>query len=310
MGGAGSAWIKPKKRDGLRPAMLAAVPHPMFLRPGQRFAPRRASGRRGSVTVRIMRAAAEDERVLAQREDDDQTTVRLSAARLLAARADSHGLHYRFLGHVPGRRYRTHAVVVSADAHWARVVCPEWHPKLAIAVAVGGLPPEARHAGAWVRGVADLGAGQPGHVQLRELAPPEAGFDPGRYHPVAGGHDDGTAPPTPRRDAGDGDVVLFLGAAELAAMQAGRGIYLTGNPPPATAGARVYAHHDGAVRGWCELVRKRRLPNGVRLELAGDWHAVTVPVSPERPRSGVADGAHGHQRWVARGWPRAAEQPA
>jgi hypothetical protein len=184
MAGSGSAWIKPKKRQGLRAAAITQVPHPTAVRPGQRYFPL-DSRARNAVTLRVVGVRARPGRCEARREDASARLVLVDRARLLKVDDVGAGVHYRFVGYASRVGYRTHACVVAVDDEWARLVCPEWHPAMAITVATGGLPPALREPGAWVACKGDLGATAPAKTGLRDFVAPASGFDPTSLHPVA-----------------------------------------------------------------------------------------------------------------------------
>jgi len=296
MGASGSAWIKPKKRQGLRAAAITDVPHPRSVRTGQRYFPLDARAR-NPVTVRVVRTGRGG--CEARREDTGARIVRLDEARLLAAGADGAGIHYRFVGYAPRTGYRTHACVVAVVDGWARLLCPEWHPAVPITVAAGGIPPALRGAGSWVTCKANLGATAAAGTGLHAFTAPAAGFDPSALHPVA------VADHAPEltADARTEDVVLFLSGADAAAAIAGdRGVYVTGHAPPVGAGRRAYLCVDGAVTGWRAVAGTRPLPNGTRIVLGGPWHPVAVGVRPSLPAASVSAGRFGRQLWTTRTW--------
>ncbi len=305
MGASGSAWIKPKKRQGLRADAITDVPHPRAVRPGQRYFPLdpRSNSR---VTVCVTRAS---ESCQARREDVKRALVRVTAKRLLATREDGSGRHYRFVGFA-ARSYQTHVAVVDVAGSWVRVVCPEWHPGLAITVAAGAVDPAHRTPGSWLACRADLAADSPSRVQPRGFTLPAAGFDPDRYHPLA--LDAEAAEPLfvapPETGPGCGDVVLFVSESELDEAVRGTGVYMTGHPPPALAGGRAYLHTGGRVIGWRSAGGEQRLPNGMRLLLEGGLHPIEAPATPSLPASGVMGGEHGRQLWQWRTWSREQER--
>jgi hypothetical protein len=300
--GSGSAWTKPRKRTGLRPAQLADRPHPSFVRTGQRYFPLHRSGK-NRVTIKIGRPAPGGAWDGAR---DDGHRVRVTAARLLAADEDGRGRYYRFVGYAP-RRYDTHAIVIGADATWTRLVLPEWHPSLTVTVSTGTVPPSARALGAWLRCSANLGAERAAHLEVDRILPPGAGFDPARYPPVT------AEPPVdapvfapPAAGPGCGDIVLFASAAEAEALagDAPTDVYVTGHPPPIVAGARVYVHASGQVRGWRRLTARRPRPNGTTLSVDGSWQPCVMTESLDPLAGGIAAGEHGRQRWAWRSWAR------
>jgi hypothetical protein len=303
---AGGGRYAPKTRRGLRPDALREVPHPRFVRAGQRYFPlvRRGATRYAMTILRVHEANGRCE---ARRDDDDRTVVRVSVARLLATTADGSGRHYRFLGHVAGRRYATLACFVREQGAWAYVICPEWHPRLQVAVNLSEVPWARRKPGTWMHCEADLGAATAAQLEVSRMSVRPVGHEPARVPqpalelsavPVAA-----PAPAPPRLGEGCGDVVLLTSGRQFEEAAAGS-VYVTGHPPPVRPGARLYLHAAGAVRAWREVARVRKLPSGVRIELGGPWIEVDVAARVERPVSGVAGGSHGTQQWVWRSWPR------
>jgi hypothetical protein len=181
MGASGSAWIKPKKRQGLRSEQMRNIPHPVAVRPGQRYFPL-STRQRTRVTLRVTRVAGDT--CEARREDTDGRTVRIPVERLLATDAHGAARFYRFIGFAPGRRYQTHAWVVAIGAPWAQLICPEWHPRLPISIALQALPPRLQVPGAWVSCKADFSADAPARVMPTGFAPPRRGFAPQDLPPV------------------------------------------------------------------------------------------------------------------------------
>jgi hypothetical protein len=292
MGATGSAWIKPKKRTGLQPESLKDVPHPRFVRPGQRYFPLDAGNRR-KTAIRISRVPAGRDRCEGRREDGGGVPVRLAVSRLLLVTPEGDGRHYRFLGYASRAGYTTHAVVVDSSEAWIRMICPEWHPALPITVARGGVPAELRASGTWVACRGDLGAGAAARVGLTAFRAPSRRFDPGIY----------PAPRIPataaRAPAGEpcGDIVLFVSEAPEQSE-----IYINGHPPPVASGAAVYLHYDGRVRSRRTLLAKRPRPNGTLLALTGPAVPVAVPDIARRPAEEVSEGGHGQQSWAWRSW--------
>lgn len=176
MGSAGHHFISHTK--ALSPGAQAkdggygAPPHPVVVRPGQRYWPRSAR-RRVVITVRRV----EGERALVER-SETRAVSRVTLRRLLAVRDDGQGQHYQFQGFVP-RRYQTWAYVWALEDGQAVVCVPEWHPKRAVRLPERLVPEPARYPGAWLRGRADLGASSAGRLQLSDFAvaghPPETG---------------------------------------------------------------------------------------------------------------------------------------
>jgi hypothetical protein len=309
MAGSGSAWIKHTKHKGLRAAAITDAPHPAFAREGQRYFPLDSRARTRS-TLRVTRVL--DGECELRREDGTRSTVRLKTRRLLAVDADGVGRHYRFIGYAPRAGYATHIHVVADEGAWTRVVCPEWHPELTIAVAAAALPASSRDVGSWLACRADLSADAPARLQPRRFAVVDPLFNPSRYHAVhaPSADADGAARERPESGPGCGDVVLYVAAAEVEQIANGAsGVYLTGHAPPVRSGSRAYLHATDRVHGWRSVRQLRPLPNGSRVVLEGAWHPVAgVPASPP-PLSGVQDGRHGRQLWAWRSWPLHTERP-
>src|SRR3954471_7972006 len=104
-------------------------PHPLAVRSGQRYVPRRGKFKRPFQV--LGRPDAATGTVAARRADGAQQRFTVPIARLLATRPDGQGRYVQFLGFEP-RRYRTFATVaaIGEDGH-AELVVPEWHPRLA-----------------------------------------------------------------------------------------------------------------------------------------------------------------------------------
>ena len=302
MGASGSAWIKPKKRRGLRSDAITNAPHPLTVRSGQRFysLDRRQNTR---VTIKVLRVL--EDRAQVQREDVEARKSTLAISRLLATAPDGSGRHYRFVGYASRAGYATHVYVQDSGPAWTHIICPEWHPDLPIIVATGALPADLRAPGTWLACRADLGAAVPAHVGPHRFAAPQDGFVSLRPVPGTVFVDvPEVAPPAPiEHGPGCGDIVLFVRPDEL--LDTGR--YITGHAPPISAGGRVYLSTGGSVRGWRALDSKRKFPNGMWLELGTAWHTVEVDAAPVAPRAGVQGGTHGLQLWTWRSWSRECE---
>jgi hypothetical protein len=152
------------------------LPHPRYVRAGQRYFPLQRSAR-SRATFWITSAPRGSDSCAAKREHADGREIILKLKRLLAADALSgRGRHYRFLGYKAGRSYATHAQIVGIDESWARLACPEWHPALAITVALATVPPMLRVDGDWVACRADLGATSAAALKLGRIASPDPSF--------------------------------------------------------------------------------------------------------------------------------------
>jgi hypothetical protein len=147
-------------------------PHPVRIRPGQKFWSRSSPGRR---RLPIVVGAIHRGNVDARRTDRLRERVTVSLPRLSATRPDGQGEHYQFIAWTP-RRYRTWAVVVDVDGDRLILVLPEWHPARPVRFPTRLLPAGCRH-GAWLAVKADLSATSAARLNLDGLAACE---DPGR----------------------------------------------------------------------------------------------------------------------------------
>ncbi len=80
-------------------------PHPLLVRAGQVYWPRKAGTRRRQFRVTRTLAAGT---VHARRTDGAREALAVTSARLLATDTDGNGRHYSFIGWTP-RRYKTWA---------------------------------------------------------------------------------------------------------------------------------------------------------------------------------------------------------
>lgn len=293
-------------------------PHPLAVRPGQRYWPR--AGRRKLPFV-VRRVSGEQ--VVGQRLDNDGRVVHLTAARLLATRDDGQGRHYAFSGHIP-RRYATHAVVVALEDERATLVVPEWHPARPVVLPARQLPAGAVRVGAWFAAQADLSASSAPRLALAGFVAVE---DPGprRAHRPTWRPGDGlvrgdasaSTPPVARRTAlgrDCGDIVVALSPAEAAqwtrpadaaaaapppkrrvvvSVQRPPAVHRTGPTPKLAPGARLYLAAGGELLGYATVLGQRPLPNGDVFEVAGRLEAAE-PVAPFAP----------FHNWRWRWWPR------
>lgn len=189
MGSPGHKFIAHTKalspRASVSGAGFGLPPHPLDIRPGQRFFPRAGRARAGFDVARVR-----GEKVTVKREDG--TTATLSRARLLAVGPDGQGRAYQFLGFLP-RRYRSVAYVAAVDERDAILCLPEWHPGRPVRYFPSLLPAGADAPGAWLTVRCDLSAHSGARLQLADLAAtPEP--EPGTVHrpalpapPVAAG---------------------------------------------------------------------------------------------------------------------------
>jgi hypothetical protein len=227
-----------------------------------------------------------------------------SVERLLAVDSAGHGRHYRFVGWAP-RKYRTHALVLSHDHPWARLLIPEWSRSLPVSVSSGSLRELEPAAGDWIACQAELAADSTARVSPRNFALPKRGFVP---PPLDLGPlvttDAVAAEPAPAAGPGCGDCVLFVSEQQAAAIRDGADeLYVTGHAPPLARGGRAYLH-AGRVLGYRPVTGVSPMPSGSRVRFDGPWSDVTVTWSGPRPSSGVSGGTYGAQMWTWRAWDR------
>ena len=181
MGSRGHAFISHTK--ALSPASQSkdggygSPPHPLTVRAGQRYWPRRGRKRRPFVVRRVA-----DGRVKGTRLDGQQEPVMVSVDRLLARRDDGQGLHYQFQGFA-ARRYETFAQVIELEERMGVLCVPEWHPCRPVPIFTSLLPRASREPGAWLAPRCDLSAPSAARLELSALRSAE---DPGpeRIHRV------------------------------------------------------------------------------------------------------------------------------
>jgi hypothetical protein len=165
MGSSGHAFIAHTKalspRAQLKDGGFGLPPHPVAVRPGQRYWPRSGRGREVWTVRRI-----EGEDVIL--EGAGHVQKRLRSDRLLGVRDDGQGRYFQFQGFAP-KRYATFACVVSLSEEGAVLCLPEWHPRRPVPFPVRLLPPTARAASAWLSVHCDLSASSAGRLQLSEL---------------------------------------------------------------------------------------------------------------------------------------------
>jgi len=153
-------------------------PHPLEVRPGQRFWPR-SGQRKVEFVVRSLKGGQ-----AVVRQDGSTATATASLARLLAARDDDdQGRWYQFQGFVP-RRYATLAMVYALDDRAVTLCVPEWHPRRPVHLFRSLLPAGAAAPGAWLALTCDLSAPSAARLQPARLlavdAPPAGTFHPPR----------------------------------------------------------------------------------------------------------------------------------
>jgi hypothetical protein len=269
-------------------------PHPLALRPGQRYAPRSGKTRRPIQIVRVDRATG---RAVARRIGGDQEIVNIAASRLLALRGDGQGRHYQLQGFEP-RRYRTYATVATMrDEQHALLVVPEWHPARPVLFPARLLPVETRSRGAWLRCTADLSHGRPAQLNLADLIAcddpgPEACHRPGYSPPKRP-----SPMPVPSCGPGCGDIVLDLPTGSMDALRNVAGLIEVAIPRRAHGlrqGARIYLAEDGRIDRYLRLVDRRLLPNGDRLRCEPNSTYLARPIA--------ASGSCEQQRWRWRWW--------
>jgi hypothetical protein len=174
MASAGHAFISHTKglspRAQVKDGGYGSPPHPLAVRPGQRYWPRRG-GRKVPLLVR--RVAGEHAHGV--RLDDSAAPVRIPLTRLLSARADGQGRSYQFQGFA-SRRYTTQAYVCWREEDRVVLCLPEWHPLRPVSIFASLVPADARREGAWLSLRCDLAAPNASRLQLADLTP---GGDPG-----------------------------------------------------------------------------------------------------------------------------------
>jgi hypothetical protein len=138
-------------------------PHPMAIRSGQRFWPRRGRQRRTFVVRSVRRG-----QVLGVRVEGSADAVTVPLARLLAVRADGQGAYYQFQGYQP-RKYATLAQVCELEDNLVILCVPEWHPHRPVRLVARLIPEEARHPGAWVALRCDLSVPTAGRLQPSDI---------------------------------------------------------------------------------------------------------------------------------------------
>jgi|ERR1700733_3789312 len=169
MGSPGHAFIghtkalspAPQTKDG----GYGPPPHPLVLRPGQRFWPRTATRRE----LLVIRKCDEKRATLSRVGDTSLAAVRASVPRLLQTRADGQGRHYQFHGFVP-RRYSTFAYVWSISGAQAVLCLPEWHPRRPVRFPARLVPEPARWQGAWLHLTCNLAASSAARLAPSDLA--------------------------------------------------------------------------------------------------------------------------------------------
>jgi hypothetical protein len=167
MGSAGHKFIAHTKSLSPRAqnngAGYGLPPHPLAVRPGQRFWPRSGTSKR-ELTVRAIKG----DRIVG-RHDGATAAVTVARSRLLLARDDGQGRWFQFQGFV-SRRYPTVAHVHAVDERLATLCVPEWHPRRPVRIFRALLPAHADVPGAWLTLVCDLSAPSAARLQPARLA--------------------------------------------------------------------------------------------------------------------------------------------
>lgn len=310
MGSAGHAFLAHTKAlspsASVRDGGWGDPPHPLEVRPGQRYWPR--AGRRRRVFV-VKRVSGEE--VVVQRLDGAEERVRLKRARVLATRPeDGQGRHYAFGGCIP-RRYATHAALVALDGEQAVLVVPEWHPARPVRLPLRQLPAGGADVGTWYRVTADLGAASAARLSVAGFVAVEDP-GPGSAHRPAWSARDAPrpAPPRPSMGRGCGDLVVNLTSAEARAWlepptaptrrlvllaQRPPEVHRTGQTPRMDAGARLYLAAGGTLLGFVTVAGQRRHPGG------GDVFTTSAELQPAETVEPFASFANWRWRW----WERA-----
>lgn len=304
MAGAGKAFIKHTK--GLSPPEqvhdngYGLPPHPLDLREGMRFFPRKTEPRKPAwpLTVRGRTAAGA---VRCHRDDpENPAEVVFAESWLLRTRRDGQGSNVQFAGWAP-RKYRTVALVVAIDERIATLVLPEWHPSRPVPLDPRLLP-RGSGAGVWLSLRADLSVGRaaklaPSHLTLLPDGPRE------RLHPVDHAPPEPTVEPErPEVGEGCGDVVLTVEPDILQAAPRGGGLielYVYRRPDATKAGDWVYLAPTGSreITARLQVRDVRSLPVGALLRC--DPEPISVPARLLHP-TGERHTTRWLWRWFAR----------
>jgi hypothetical protein len=306
MGGSGKALPGGGKRHKANSPFAQAKdggyglpPHPVAVRPGQRYFPRSGSRRRQLQVTKVQAPAGV---ALARQLDGGRRTVRLTLGRLLAVGDDGQGLHYQFAGHAQ-RRYATHALVIKRDASSKMITLalPEWHPGRPVRIAQRLVPPDSQMPGSWLACTADLSQARAAALNLADLT---AASDPPEWLPAPtyAVPDELSPPSRPACGRGCGDIVVELAGRLEGHPQRGGlfDLFVSERPIGLHAGDRVYLACDGIVRAYLELAALELRPNGALLRCQPE---------PRRMAHSLRAGARnegGH--WIWRWWTRHAEE--
>lgn len=279
---------------------VGPTPHPLRVLNGQRYVPLRPRRQRAFTVTRVF----SDGRVRAVKEDEPRETLELLASRLLGVDPNGDGSHYRFIGHRPGRRYRTFARIEAIADPNATLVLPEWHPRRAV-------PFPARlvltaSSGDWVTVTADLGQSRAGALNLADLqpcAPPAESYcrrpDPSLVVKLAASD---RLPCTSALGRGCGDVVAEV--PDLAAIPAPEGeVHIFLSPHVSLlAGDRVYlAFARRRMDRYLVVLESIIGANGTRVRCDKTPRPIGCTVAVEGPLTS--------QYWRWRWWPRELERP-
>ncbi len=168
MGSRGHAFISHTKALSPKPQAASTEhgppDHPVIVRPGQRYWPRRGNARVGFSVRRVAGDVA-----IAARENGDKKSLEIPAATLLARRKDGQGAYHQFIGFRP-RKYESHAYVHAVGPEEAILCFPEWHPRRPVSLFISLLPDDARFDGAWLSLSCDLSASSGARLEPHDLA--------------------------------------------------------------------------------------------------------------------------------------------
>ncbi len=301
MAGAGKAFIKHTKNlsppEQVRDNGFGHPPHPVVIREGMRFFPRKKEPRKPVWPLTVRSKPDEHGKVRCRRDEPTgPVDVVVSASWLLSRRADGQGSHVQFAGWVP-RKYRTSAQVIEIVDGLATLILVEWHPSRPVPLDARLLPQEARHAGSWLQLRADLSAGRaaklsPSHLKVLPEAPQDV--HPAAYAPPV------RAPERPRPDVGDGcgDIVLTLDSNALQAAPRSGGLvelYVYRRPDGTVAGDWAYLAPIGehTITQRLRIQDVRALPMGALVRC--EAHPEVLPVEVPYPA-----GERHATRWVWR----------
>jgi len=304
MGAPGSKFIKSKAGSarGLRGG--DAPPHPLRVRSGQRYWPRKASSARANrIPIQILTSRG-GSGLRARREDRSGTIIYPKRERLLARDPDGAGRHYVLVGWRPGA-YRTPLHVLHiADKGWATVCVPEWHPGKPAKLPARLLPETHRQPGAVLVATCDLSANGAASLNIRIVRPAKPADLDGVHPPddeLVQRFTPGEQPERRASGQGCGDVVVIADDQHIRIAD-GRddqaiGLFFNGPAPALDAGATVYLADRERVHSATTL-------RTVRLAPTGFWLVTETPAL----RAVSADirlpdpGRWWRQSWIWRWW--------